>query len=66
VVSQKFVEQDFALFRVLPAKAGIQNGRMPYAPTKIPGFRVALSRTLIPGLSANDVANFGAVHELGK
>jgi hypothetical protein len=30
-------------------KAGIQNGRMPYAPTKISGFRVALPRTLIRG-----------------
>jgi hypothetical protein len=47
-VSQKFVEQVFALFRVIPAKTGIQNGRMPYAPTKIPGFRVALPIASLP------------------
>ena len=54
VVSQKLVEEVFALFRVIPAEAGIRNGRMPYAPTKIPGFRVAQRRT-DPGLLSHSL-----------
>jgi hypothetical protein len=38
-------------FTVMPVKTGIQNGRMPYAHTKIAGFRVAPAIASLPGMT---------------
>jgi hypothetical protein len=44
----------------MPVKAGIENGRMPYAPTEIPGFGVALVIASLPGMAIKFVANFSS------
>ena len=41
VRSQSFLAKVFIVSAVIPAEAGIQNGRMPHAPTRISGFPVA-------------------------
>ena len=45
-------------FALMPVPTGIQKGRIPYASTNIPGFRVAPGVTLLPELSVSTELRF--------